>query len=219
LLKRVYHFVNCKYGLDNIRRRRLKVANINELNDPFEFLGVASSSPEIDQAFAQMKVQLAQDRGLLCFSDNWSNPVQWGHYADCHRGLCLGFDVTAQLTQVTYTSERIAWDGVLLKGNNRAEKEKFMMKVLSTKFSHWSYESEHRLFVRLETKDKKTDLYFFDFSEEVVLREVIVGLNSTLTPAKLHRALGALAAEVEIFKARPASRAFEIEMQKWEEEH
>ena len=35
---RVYHFVGPEYGLDDIRRRRLKIATIADLNDPFELL-------------------------------------------------------------------------------------------------------------------------------------------------------------------------------------
>jgi hypothetical protein len=37
-LMRVYHFINEEYGLDDLRRRRLKIATILELNDPFETL-------------------------------------------------------------------------------------------------------------------------------------------------------------------------------------
>ena len=35
---RVYHFVGPEYGLDDIRRRRLKIATIADLNAPFELL-------------------------------------------------------------------------------------------------------------------------------------------------------------------------------------
>ena len=35
---RLYYFTGQKYGLDAIRNRRLKVARIDELNDPFELM-------------------------------------------------------------------------------------------------------------------------------------------------------------------------------------
>jgi len=214
LLRRIYHFVNCKYGLENMSRRRLKVANINDLNDPFEFLGVACDNPEMIQAFVQTKAQLAENRGLLCFSDNWTNPVQWAHYADRHRGLCLGFDVPAQLLRhVTYVSERL--DCAVLTRGDETEREHFMLKVLSTKFSHWSYESEHRLFVHLDTKDEETGHYFLAFSEELALREVIVGLACGVAQAELREALGIQIAEVEVFKAVRALRTFEVARKEW----
>src|SRR3546814_17644503 len=39
-LMRVYHFVNCEYGLQDIARRRLKVATLADVNDPFEMLSL-----------------------------------------------------------------------------------------------------------------------------------------------------------------------------------
>ncbi|NKK82626.1 DUF2971 domain-containing protein [Rhizobium leguminosarum bv. viciae] len=31
--------------------------------------------------------------GLLCMSTTWQEPLLWSHYADKHKGMCLGFDV------------------------------------------------------------------------------------------------------------------------------
>jgi hypothetical protein len=36
---RLYHFIRERFGLEAIRDSRLKISRINELNDPFEFLG------------------------------------------------------------------------------------------------------------------------------------------------------------------------------------
>jgi hypothetical protein len=33
---RVYYFVPANYGLENIIKQRVKIARLNELNDPFE---------------------------------------------------------------------------------------------------------------------------------------------------------------------------------------
>jgi hypothetical protein len=215
LLRRVYHFASWKYGVENISHRRLKLSDINDLNDPFEFLGLVSDNPETIEEFTRMKAQVAENTGLLCFSEDWKNPVQWSHYADRHRGLCLGFDVPEELlAQVTYVSERL--DRVPEKGADTQEKEQFVLKVATTKFSHWSYESEYRLFVRLDTKDEETGHYFFNFSQELALREVIVGLACGVTQADLREALGSLIGEVEVFKAVAALRRFEVGRERWE---
>ena len=47
---RVYHFIKAKYGLQDLRKRRLKIARIMELNDPFEFIGIDSPDAELRQA-------------------------------------------------------------------------------------------------------------------------------------------------------------------------
>ena len=36
---RVYHFLSAKYALDDISKKRIKIAQFQDLNDPFEILG------------------------------------------------------------------------------------------------------------------------------------------------------------------------------------
>ena len=67
--------------------------------------------------------------GLLCFTKHWRNPVLWSHYADTHRGLCLGFEVDDTVSvRVRYTAKRktIKWPFQM--------SEDFAREVLMTKF-------------------------------------------------------------------------------------
>jgi len=81
-------------------------------------------------------------------------------------------------------------------------------KLLYTKFAHWSYEDEYRLYVSLN--EQENGLYFEPFSDELTLRQVIVGSESPLTRTDVICALGALASTVEQFKARPGFKSFKI---------
>lgn len=211
--KRFYHFTNNTHGLENIRRRRLKIANINELNDPFELLGVASASEEIRNRYRLLKDGLSSYMGLLCFSTKWSNPVQWSHYADRHRGVCLGFDISdaVELQEVRYTRHRLEADeDALAVEGDRATAH--MMKILTTKFSHWRYEDEYRLFVKLDENGDQ-GLYFYNFSEDVRLREVIIGACSSVTHDEVKIALDNMR-DVEIINAKLAFRSFNVIKQK-----
>jgi len=49
---RVFHFVNEEHGLDDLRKRRLKIAALNELNDPFELLALTSQMKRCVTRFA-----------------------------------------------------------------------------------------------------------------------------------------------------------------------
>jgi len=206
---RVWHFVNAKYGLDDIRRRRLKIALISDLNDPFEFLAFELSSKNLRRALEGTKDTMARTKGLLCFSRDWRNPVQWSHYADRHRGICLGFDVPdSLLVQVSYTAERLAVEvDKLFDGGPIGEST--MLTLLSTKYEHWKYENEVRCFLGLEDKDPESGLYFADFSDKLRLLEVIVGARSGLSRRDITDALGSLT-NVEAFKARPAFKTFTV---------
>ncbi len=210
---RVFHFVGRNYGLENLRRRRLKIATINDLNDPFELLGPSSSDKRLRRRFRILKDQLALNRGMLCFSRNWRNPVQWSHYAEKHQGLCLGFDIPKRyLAPVEYKPRRIEPNvGVIEGGGAPAQKE--ILKVLTTKYVHWRYENEVRLFVALSDCDT-SGLYFCEFSQSMALREVIVGHSSTITRQELSDALGDLATEITVCKARLSFQSFTVVRQR-----
>jgi hypothetical protein len=153
---------------------------------------------------------------MLCFSSKWSNPVQWSHYADRHRGLCLGFDVPdALLSSVTYCSKRLKPDPKAL-AEMQAEgpaAHEMMLKLVTTKFRHWRYEHEQRLFIGLEEKDAR-GLYFYGFSAELVLREIIFGSEATISRADIKSAIGRTAAGFTAFKAQLAFRSFRVVKQK-----
>jgi hypothetical protein len=113
------------------------------------------------------------------------------------------------LIPVRYTADRlIPLVDVIESGTPAAQKE--MRKVLSTKYEHWRYESELRVFARLKDRDAITGHCFEDFSSKMVLREVIVGPSSTATRADIDAALGTLARKVEVRKARLAFKTYSV---------
>ncbi len=207
---RVYHFIDCEHGLDDIASRRLKIARIGELNDPFELLGASCETAQDRAAWNSLKSDCHTKFGMLCFSQNWRNPLQWSHYADRHQGICLGFEVPEQLLKpVSYVRRRLPWDRSTILNDQQAG-EAFVERVLSTKFSHWRYEKEMRLFVRLNSSTEKDGLYFYDFSSDLTLSEVLVGPLCKVSRKDLSEALGSLSDTTECRKARLAFRSFNV---------
>lgn len=195
-----FHFLNEQYGLEDIRERRLKISRLDELNDPFELLVADLSDKEKRKALTATKAELSRNRGLLCFSGNWQTPALWGHYADKHKGLCLGFDMPTQPKQVSYVNSRLPWPATI--------DESFMQSLLFTKFIHWGYEDEYRSYVSLEDED--SGFYYANFSESLNLKQVIIGAESNITRTQIDTALGDLKNKVEVFKARAAFKSFRI---------
>jgi hypothetical protein len=205
--------VKDQFGLEDIQRRRLKVATLNYLNDPFELLGYSGRSRKLRRAFLETKDELATKYGLLCFSEIWTNPVQWSHYASGHRGLCLGFEIPSQVLQkVEYREGRLEPDERVLSTSS-AQAEESMRCLLCTKYLHWSYESEWRQWVSLDDAEKEGGFYFWPFSEHLKLVKVIVGHCSSVSRSKLKETLGKLAPEVTQFKARLAFNSFTVTRQ------
>jgi len=66
--------------------RRLKQSRIHELNDPFELTPYNLTDPDLRRAFYKTRNDMGQNKGMVCFSADWRDPVIWAHYSDKHRG-------------------------------------------------------------------------------------------------------------------------------------
>lgn len=197
---RLYHFMKQEHGLNAIKTRKLRISRLTELNDPFELLSADLSSRPQRDALTNFKNQLANKNGLLCFCRSWHHPILWAHYAESHAGLCLGFDIPDNLpTNVSYITSRLSWPDTI--------DESFVQRILLTKFAHWSYEDEYRIYTRLDTEGDGN--YFANFDINLTLRQVIVGAKSNLTRMDLSTVIGRLM-NIEVFKARAAFRTFRI---------
>lgn len=203
---RLYYFTTQQYGLLALEKRRLKIARINELNDPFEFLGWNMQERGVRARLRTWKNERNEELGILCFSREWSHPLLWSHYADKHQGIAIGFDVPDGdiYRPVQYCGERLP------APLDRELVDSDLDDLLLTKFSAWRYESEYRCFCHLADSIEKNGLYFEPFSEMLVPAEVIVGDRSTLTRSDLARALGNDYAGIKSFKARPAFGSFSV---------
>lgn len=205
----LYYFTCEQFGLKDLRERRLKISDIAKLNDPFDFFSVAAPTKADRKLLREWREDMARDYGLVCFSRNWHNPVQWAHYADRHRGMCLGFDVDEQhLRQVSYVQSRPAWP-TMTQPWPTSVKLRVIDQLLYTKFAHWSYEDEYRLFTSKRSQEPDGNFYA-DFSDALKLRKVLIGARSELSRADLNEALGELAQDIETFQVRLAFKDFRI---------
>lgn len=198
----VYYFTSAKYGLINLENKHLKVSDFSNLNDPFELLGVEMSDKDVRVAIQFEKSKIAKTKGLLCFSENKYDPVQWVHYGDSHKGVCLGFEIPeTNLKQVNYVSSRLAKS--TLDDSNKHE------KLLTTKFKHWAYEQERRLIINLGNQINN-GLVFEKFSVEMALKEIYIGCKSDLTFSDIQEKYESDEEKVVIKHTRPAFKDFRI---------
>ncbi|MNP43042.1 hypothetical protein D3C76_1368400 [compost metagenome] len=139
-MMRVYHFCDEKFGLENIEKSRLKVATIMDLNDPFEMVCYSSPDKEIRSKINDFKAAIARQFGLLCFSQSFQSPVQWAHYANKHKGICLVFDVPGHnMHMVEYKFGRMSFDVAQYADKNKRERSEMMQQQLRIKHSQWRY--------------------------------------------------------------------------------
>jgi hypothetical protein len=205
---RLYHFTNQKWGRIAIANKRLKIAQISNLNDPFELLATSLRDKKRRRAFIAWKEEMNRQFGVLCFSEGWESPLLWGHYADRHCGLCLGFDVKDDLLiKVKYQKARDD-----LRALERFDEE-FMKEAIAKKYEEWAYEREQRVFCRLVSPDLIDGLYYREFDDALDLREIIVGplCNSDRTDLEgIISYAGLPVGSIELQKARLAFKSYQV---------
>jgi len=214
----LYHYTTTKFALDDIRNRRLKIAQFDDLNDPFELKSVNLSDPKHAQAFDGIeeldfegyKAALARRFGVLCFSERKSDPLQWAHYADRHHGICLGFNVSHSQGKhgpVEYVSERFPFPETL--------DVEFSWRLLRTKSKIWEYEKEWRVFLELKdalwSDSASRLLYFADFGPDLVLEEVILGAANKTSISDVLQALQGYNEKVRVSRMRLSPGQFSLD--------
>lgn len=207
----VYQLMPAQFALEDIRKRRLKVSRLEDLNDPFELLGVRLERSDHRKQIRSWRDHMATISLMLCFSKKYMNPVLWSHYADKHRGICLAFEVPDHLlSEVTYAQERLEIDFELEAKNPSGVSHQTVQKLLTTKFADWQYENEVRMFVRPDKVIHDNDLRFYQFDGDLILRAVYLGPRCTVTPKEVRDEFQAEEQRVKVHSTRLAFKSYRV---------
>ena len=109
-----YYFTSTKYALEAVKNRRLKVAELDKTNDPYEFMAVRPpASITMEDFQTTIRDDFSESIKMICVSSTYKNPSLWGHYADRGKGICLGFETNLYkksdklMFKMEYSKERI----------------------------------------------------------------------------------------------------------------
>ena len=134
----------------------------------------------------------------------------WGHYAESHAGMCLGFDVPDSLLSPVIYAKRLLKMEVDPKTKLAKPTEAVVNQLLRTKFHDWKYEDEMRLFVQLDPKTIESGRYFYSFSEDLALRQVILGPKCELPIESIRTLVSSFNPTVEVLKSRIAFTRYKV---------
>jgi hypothetical protein len=206
--KRLYYFTGPEHAISNIVFGRVKISRFSETNDPFELLGQNFGNADIRKLVRNHKNEFNEQKGIICLSADWTDPVLWSHYAAKHKGVALGFDVETSLArEVQYSAGRLKLK--MPKGAKGITPELADL-LISTKFESWSYEREWRLLRDLTRSEREGGLYFMPFGAGLKLVEVILGSLCDLNLRKIRGLVDKSHHGVMTYKARLANRSFRI---------
>jgi hypothetical protein len=207
---RLYKYLPEQFAISNIINKRIKVSEFHTLNDPFELMGADLIDLRKRNAVNGMKDLLGRSSGIISFSKVHHEPLLWGHYADNHRGIAIGYDVNDDLlVPVKYRSHRFE---IVYNQKSRALEngDKVVDGLISTKYINWQYEEEVRIYSDLNDRDKDNNMCFCQTGDKIVLKEVWLGMNSILQRAKIEKILkeSGYSTDVILKKKKMALRKF-----------
>ena len=139
-----------KHTQDIFLRKRLYLPVYSTLNDPAE--GFFRNPGKLEYkdggwyAAHNPLQRLSENVRVLCFTEDCLNPLMWAHYADSHRGICIGFRTAAfqRVRPIQYPSRVPDLDPALPPDEKRT-------KAFFTKRAAWAYEREWRVVETEET--------------------------------------------------------------------
>jgi hypothetical protein len=190
-----------------ILNNELWFCNPLEFNDPYDcntpinvhtplpdienwLRGVGMAPMYIDEYASKLKQNLnlmkdatenvMKKSGICCFSTLDNSILQWSHYSDYHKGICLKFDILEH-PDFFMLPVIVSYRQVMQHYNHFIQSDKIVEYLIKPKFHDWSYESEIRIIKTEKHIEENVGKRGFKFNDGA-LREVIFGTN---TPANI----------------------------------
>lgn len=171
-----YHFLSSQYAIHDLERKMIRVSTLDTLNDPFELMPyLRYGKREEIKRYLDIRDRISKIYGLLCFSQTWTEPLLWSHYADKHKGIALGFEITnsPRFFDVVYDPNPIRKQFSLT--NDLITNKNLFLELAQIKYINWKYEQESRMLIRLDGCIKIDGHYFIEFGNSLKLKEVRLG--------------------------------------------
>ena len=179
---RAYKFLDETFGLKTLTEKRLKISTLEDLNDPFELIPFDLRNREVRVAVKNTREQLARTRGMLCFSATWSDPVLWAHYANKHKGICIGFEIPDDDTELPNASDTYLIDCRLRGGLSST----MLMHCFLQNIAIGSTSKKYESISRLENNQENGKKYFRPFDETLRPVVIIAGARCKLSRKPAH---------------------------------
>lgn len=214
-----------EHTLRTITHAEVWFSSLSEFNDPFEarvsvlmdgdddawrreFGFPRPTDDTIRRLIPELEGGIREDAnklGMLCFSAKPNDILMWSHYAQCHRGLCLGFRTTG---------DSILWDAQPVEYSAdypvidyfRMTIEQRVRAMLLRKARHWEYEQEWRA---IRTGPKPGIAGY----PTVMLTSVILGSEiSRADREAVLQAVGALPVSPDLYEARRSGATYGLDL-------
>lgn len=153
--------------------------------------------------------------GILSLSKKWNGILLWSHYANYHKGFCIGFweeKLRASGSLVRTGKVKYPKEFPIIKPAIEKTKKDRLNRIhvqTTTKSQDWKYEKEYRLLKCYFPHEPKPFERLIQFSDEVI-SEVILGINISSSDKEEIVSLCKLK-NISVYQAKKVSFKFEID--------
>lgn len=188
------------HGTDDIK------AKIDEHIENFINKGILNDKEHLRKMEADDLNKLDEDFGVFCLSALPDNLLLWSHYANCHKGICIGFNARklnqtcsfSAVGPVTYFTEYP--NMCVLRDND----DLFYNQLFNKSFD-WFYEKEFRM-IKIGSADIK-----IKFSTEII-EEIYIGCMTSVENELLVKQIKAeMYPNARLFKMQKSSKGYFLE--------
>ena len=118
--------------------------------------------------------------GVLSLSERWDSILMWSHYADFHRGYCVGFWEEKLRKTFIVTGGRVTYppDNSFPRLSPIGETLHNMIQESHVKSNNWKYEEEYRLAKIFYPEIPSIEDRIQEFPNEFI-SEIIIGLSAS----------------------------------------
>lgn len=165
---------------------------------------------DVEKAFKSGENKIDLDEwGLCTLSEVNDDILMWSHYADSHRGICIGFTCR----DVSHVDLFAAFPVEYLDGNDIPEinlyttpREQIPRLAFLQKARHWSYEKERRILQNVPTSGR-----YFKLAPNAI-SHVLLGAKISEHRLELVRKwLAGYGSAVELWQARRDERKYALQ--------
>jgi len=156
-----------KAWLDNQMARR-------GLRNPGKRIGLrAQFKRRFSQPVAAKDIGIAKmlnENGIYSLTADSQSILMWAHYADAHRGVCIGFD-TSKWPFYSAWAVRYSVDYPVINRATDSDLDSLKSSVL-TKAKSWEYEQEWRVLIRtLNARERQYHEGKLDSASQLILKQ------------------------------------------------
>lgn len=145
-------------------------AELHEIAYKRQSSGVFENGDYWKEQHAESKASMHQTFGVLSTTTKNDNLLMWAHYADCHKGFCVGLNSSILFESIGGTIGRVNYAESFPMMPLFGQNSQHMVAMLNTKSLEWEYEDEYRV-----TKSNASNVPFTLPPEAIT--EVVLGCN------------------------------------------